>query len=136
MKKFKVPKEIRKVHKYEILKRYSIEEILAHGDAVFFLDESITDKKIKLRRAHVINQIGYHCAVDGCEMTGHHFAVGYSASSDSIHLDLYAYDQDGELNAITIDHIKPKSKGGLDDIENFQPMCNIHNQLKKDNYEE
>ena len=37
---------------------------------------------------------------------------------------------------MTIDHIKPKSKGGSYDIENLDPMCSYCNSKKSNKYEE
>lgn len=42
------------------------------------------------------------------------------------HIDLYS----SEFTLMTIDHIKPKSKGGLDELSNLQPMCYPCNQAK------
>jgi len=118
-----------KTHNYKILKTYTPEEIKAHGNVEFFLDPEVTDKKIKLRRAHILNKIGYNCCEDGCNLKDFYFGLGID-NGGGIHLDLYGIDQDGEDVMITIDHVKPKSKGGKDVIKNFRPMCKVHNEIK------
>ena len=118
-----------KTHNYEILKTYTVDEIKAHGDVEFFMDEEVTDRKIKLRRAHVYSELGGECIETGCELSGYHYAVGKDAGG-GIHLDLYAYDHDGDLVMITVDHITPKSKGGKNHVSNYQPMCKPHNEMK------
>lgn len=126
-------KEFLKTHNYKILKTYTPEEIKAYGNAEFFLDEKVTDKRIKLRRAHILNKIGYQCSTEGCELTGFHFGLGVD-NGGGIHLDLYGYDKDGDLVMITIDHIKPKSKGGKNRNSNYKPMCKPHNEMKANHY--
>jgi len=124
-----------KTHNYKILKTYNVDEIKAHGDAEFFLDEEVTDRKIKLRRAQTLLELGVECVDTGCELSGYHFALGED-NGGGIHLDLYAYDHEGDLMMLTIDHIKPKSKGGKNHIKNYQTMCMRHNHEKSDSYEE
>ena len=46
------------------------------------------------------------------------------------HIDLYTED----FELLTVDHIKPKSKGGTNELDNYQPMCLTCNQKKKDVY--
>lgn len=48
------------------------------------------------------------------------------------HLNLYAVNENGEYILMTKDHIHPKSKGGLDEMENFNPMCSPCNGKKAD----
>ena len=47
------------------------------------------------------------------------------------HLNLYAVTEQGEV-MMTKDHIIPKSQGGPDRLDNYQPMCSICNH-RKDN---
>lgn len=99
------------------------------------MDEEITDRKIKLRRALILLELGVECVDSGCELSGYHFGLGED-NGGGIHLDLYAYDHEGDLMMLTIDHIKPKSKGGKNHIKNYQTMCMLHNHEKSDSYEE
>lgn len=132
-KRYTEPKEFQKVHKYTLLKEYSIEEIEAMKGEEFFLDLEVTDRKIKLRRANYYTEIGYECASPECNTTGEKYIVGI-AKDGAIHLDLYGIDKDGDLHMITIDHIQPKSKGGPDHVSNYAPMCMVCNSIKADNY--
>lgn len=124
-------REYLKTHNYNILKTYTIDEIKAHGDAEFFYDNEVTDKKIKLRRAQILNEIGHHCSEEGCNLSGFHYGLGVDKGG-GLHLDLYGYDKEGDLVMVTIDHIKPKSKGGSDELDNLQPMCKVCNEKKGD----
>lgn len=122
-----------KTHKFKILKTYTIEEIKAYGTRDFFYDKKFTDRKIKLRRAHILNKVGHQCCEEGCNLKDFHFGLGIDAGG-GIHLDLYGYDEIGELVLLTIDHIKPKSKGGPDHISNFRTLCKPHNEMKAHSY--
>ena len=134
-KKYTGPRSYPKKHHYKLSKEYSIEEIEAKSGDEFFLDPEVTDRKIKLRRANCYTQIGYECANPECSTTGEKYIIGI-AKDGAIHLDLYGIDKEGDLHMITIDHIKPKSKGGPDHVSNFQPMCNVCNQIKADDWSE
>ena len=134
-KKTKDPRVYPKVHRYTLSKEYSIEEIEAKKGEEFFLDPEVTDRKIKLRRANWYTEIGYECAHPECDTTGEKYVLGTSADG-AIHLDLYGIDKDGDLHMITIDHIKPKSKGGPDHVSNYAPMCYVCNQTKADTWSE
>ena len=47
-----------------------------------------------------------------------------------IHVDLYHRDENGNKVLMNIDHILPKSRGGKNDITNYQPMCQPCNSKK------
>jgi 5-methylcytosine-specific restriction endonuclease McrA len=133
-KKLKGPRVYHKLHGWELSKEYSIEEIEALAGEEFFLDPD-TNRRIKLRRANYYNQIGYECANEGCSTTGSKYILGIGKAGD-LHLDLYGIDSEGDLHMITIDHIKPKSKGGRNHIENYQTMCKVCNEIKSDTWED
>ena len=50
--------------------------------------------------------------------------------SGQIHVDLYAYNARGDRVLMTVDHIMPKSKGGKNELSNYQPMCAPCNHKK------
>lgn len=54
----------------------------------------------------------------------------------SFHLNLYAIDENGKEVLMTKDHIIPKSKGGADDISNYQTMCERCNEAKGNRLED
>jgi len=126
-------REYLKTHNYDIVKTYTPEEIKAHGDKEYFYDKEVTEKRIKLWRARILNKIGYQCVEDNCELHDFHFGLGIDKGG-GIHLDLYGLDEQGDLVMITLDHIKPKSKGGKNEVSNYQPMCKPHNEEKADNH--
>ena len=52
------------------------------------------------------------------------------------HLNLYAVDNNGDEILMTKDHILPHSKGGADDINNYQTMCKLCNEAKGNKLED
>ena len=119
------------------LKRYTIEEtrqILKDNPGGHYLEPDLLgDRKIKTRRASVYFKKGFGCVVEDCDVEGLFFVLNLDPG-DGIHLDLHGMDEGKEI-LMTIDHIHPKSKGGKNSIENYQPMCLVCNNLKSDNIE-
>ncbi len=58
---------------------------------------------------------GCKCVNCGLEAT----ILAKGEGRGSFHWDVYTVD----FYPLTVDHIKPKSKGGLDELDNYQPMC-------------
>ena len=85
--------------------------------------------RMSVRRAIVFHQKGVDCK---CGMHGQFFALERS-SDNSLHLDLYAIDDVNDEVLMTIDHINPKSKGGLDNLDNYATLCWPCNFTKADN---
>jgi hypothetical protein len=76
---------------------------------------------------------GYDCVA--CGAKGSFFAIEKAKNNlqtNKYHLNLYAINSDNKEILMTKDHIFPKSKGGKDQIENYQPMCIVCNKLKSD----
>lgn len=63
------------------------------------------------------------CNCVKCGIEGKYFAKEKRVKDKSYHLNLYGVDDNGQEVLITKDHIIPKSKGGKDELENYQTMC-------------
>lgn len=125
---------------------YTIEDVLAKRDVYSDGETSYKKKKSSLKvnfdgdiinmgslRYQTFAEKGVKCAYCGVE--GRYFAKEKHPNSNSVsyHFNLYAIDDNGDEILMTKDHILPKSKGGLDNIDNMQTMCTLCNQQKKDN---
>lgn len=113
------------------IKTYSVDEIFdfmsKNPDELFYVDEA--GNRCKLRRAKVFHIYGTKCANPNCKTTGTFFALEKWPVGD-IHFELYGIDETGDEVLMTVDHVQPKSKGGLDHISNYQPMCKVCNEIK------
>lgn len=76
------------------------------------------------QRYQVFKYRGLKCA--NCNNIGTHFRIERHGKKGRYHLNLYT--DDGIL--MTKDHIKPKSKGGLNVMANYQTMCETCNKDK------
>lgn len=77
---------------------------------------------------------GCKCVVCGIE--GRYFAKERHLQDKAYHLNLYAVDDNGDKILMTKDHIIPRSKGGIDDISNYQTMCKLCNEAKGNKLED
>lgn len=84
--------------------------------------------RINTKRAKIFHKKGVVCV--NCGVKGEFFALEKDKGG-GIHLDLYGFIDEEEV-LITIDHIVPKSKGGLNKIINYQTMCKLCNESKAD----
>lgn len=73
-------------------------------------------------------QTFYHkgCTCVSCGLEGTRLILGRNVKDGSKHWDVYSDD----LTPLTVDHIKPKSLGGPDTLDNYQPMCSPCNTRK------
>ena len=68
-----------------------------------------------------------------CGLTGTYFSKETDdmySPNPRYHFNLYAINADGHEVMMTKDHILPRSRGGADSIENYQPMCCKCNKRK------
>lgn len=90
----------------------------------------MSSRKIKKStRKAVIEQYGSHCYICGCEVA----SVFLLENVKSVSKGLVIFECGGrmrELPLMTLDHIKPRSKGGNNSIENLRPCCNSCNVNK------
>jgi 5-methylcytosine-specific restriction endonuclease McrA len=82
--------------------------------------------KIKMDRIRIFRKKGIICVK--CGVKGEFFALEEDKGG-GIHMDLYGIIDTDEVS-ITIDHIIPKSKGGVNKIINYQTMCKMCNEIK------
>jgi len=91
--------------------------------------------KVHSKRLMCYKKYGTKCAK--CGMEGFFFALERHSKNagERPHMNLYAIDKNGYECMITLDHIIPKSKGGKDESDNFQPLCCHCNFRKGDKLE-
>ena len=117
----------------EIVKFILENEVLPHSSKHTKYQSGDFSAKIRSLRLRTFAIKGLKCA--RCERTGSFFAFEVPQKchpKTNWHLNLYSVDENGEEMLMTMDHIHPKSKGGLNSLSNTQTMCSRCNFLKAD----
>lgn len=122
-------------HGYEIYKEYSIKNVFNAIDEDSIPDSIIYNKKDYIdskARVNIIKQLIERdgCMCQNCLEKPTYFGLGKD-NGGNWHLDLYS-KKDDEHYMYTIDHVFPKSKGGLNHIDNYQLLCKVCNENKSD----
>jgi 5-methylcytosine-specific restriction endonuclease McrA len=89
--------------------------------------EQLHTKYATHRRLRVFHNHGNKCVAPNCTKEGV-YLIKAQNTDGGFHVDLYTHD----FELMTIDHIYPKSKGGTNDLNNLQPMCQTCNSKKSD----
>jgi hypothetical protein len=92
----------------------------------FIVDEKCYSVRMNSDRYHVFRK-SHYCAACGVE--GTRMNLDLNPGDSSPHFNLYAEER-GRLLLMTKDHKIPKSRGGLDTMDNYQTYCSRCNNLK------
>ena len=87
--------------------------------------------KVKTKDDRYLNFIKHGFKCSRCGTEGKYINLE-SNSQKGNHLNVYA-EKNGQPILLTKDHIYPKSKGGLNNIKNYQVLCEECNNKKSDN---
>ena len=125
------------------MKRYTLEEVFKHVPDPTPESASITNYgnrhrvkvdfdgdmiKVSSDRLVLFKSKGVKCVT--CGLEGKFFMKKKTEGDKSPHFNLYAIGEDGKKVLMTKDHIHPKSLGGKDCLNNYQPMCTKCNSAK------
>lgn len=90
----------------------------------------IEGHKIKTKDDRYLNFIKHGFKCEKCGVEGKYVNLECSPNMRN-HLNVYA-EKNGQAILLTKDHIYPKSKGGLNNIKNYQVLCEKCNEEKSD----
>ena len=106
----------------------SVLPIIGRKDGIILCGIHVNLHSLRLRtfkksiRCHECGIKGAFFALENFKYNKEHY--------ENPHLNLYAYDEDGNEVLMKKDHIIPKSLGGKDRLDNMQTMCCICNGKK------
>jgi 5-methylcytosine-specific restriction endonuclease McrA len=113
---------------------YTIDEVLSNVipyDAKIgkhFVDFDGDLMRMESQRYKLFKRVG--CTCISCGIHGSFFRKERHKHDIMFHFNLYAIDNNGNEILMTKDHIIPKSKGGKNNLSNYQVMCVICNNNK------
>ncbi len=107
-----------------VIIRMKLPQILNGNRVLKRLDFELLQTKYKThRRLQVFANKGTVCV--GCGVEGVHLLSSVNPTGGH-HVDLYT----ANFVLMTVDHILPKSRGGANELANYQPMCQHCNGRK------
>ena len=113
--------------------KFSLSEVLPHIGKVkhnFWIPEEQRFVLVKHLSNFRMNLIARTQQCAACWMKGDHFWLETSGFFP-IHFNLYGPNMCGHQTLMTMDHILPKSKGGNNNPDNLQMLCEKCNRSKK-----
>lgn len=118
--------------------REIVEEMVRLYEQQSVEDTEIDGYKVKTNSERYKNfsKNGYVCKHCGIEGTYATLERGITMKNEErMHFNIYGLDEYGNEIMLTKDHRYPKCRGGLDDINNYQVLCEKCNTAKLDNTE-
>lgn len=109
---------------------YSVDEVLPF---IGEYDKLYDGDPIHMGSDRYLNFATHGLTCVECGLTGIYFAKETDDMYSKVprfHFNLYAINADGHEIMMTKDHILPRSRGGADSNENYQPMCTNCNRRK------
>lgn len=128
------------IQKYDRLKTLTLEEgfalLRADGPSKVMIDGALVS--VRSTRLMTFLTYGVQCSHEGCTYVGSFFAIerdykdaGKDPVKKSYHINLWGICQeDGREVLFTHDHVRARSHGGGDNVENTRTMCCWHNWHK------
>jgi hypothetical protein len=113
------------------LGEFSLDDVLPHLTEEEFKKEYVAEGTTHLVRMnsdrYFVFKNNNRCV--SCDLEGTKMILDINPGDQSPHFNLYAEEND-RLVLMTKDHILAKSKGGTDELDNYQTMCCTCNNLK------
>lgn len=133
-------KEILSPYKHKYKKSiHAVEEVFTVlGDDIYSeidIRKEFDGDKIRANshRYQTFHKKGVSCC--RCGVRGSFFVKECSGDAGLYHLNLYGFDSLNNIQLMTKDHIIPKSRGGKNELSNYQPMCERCNAKKGNDLE-
>lgn len=108
---------LQEIFPYKITGRKSKAKYRKNKRIKVFLEKGIVCKK---------------CGIKGEFFAFHEVKKSKNSQETKLFFDLFAKNKNGQLIRMTIDHIVPLAKGGVNTMENEQPLCYNCNNKKAD----
>lgn len=134
-----------KYSSYVKARKLSLDEVLPHiNQDVRIQHQSLylwcpdIDKHITVHVTSArMRLIGRTQECAACKVKGDHFWAEANSKFPNgkpcgWHLNLYAFNYHGDPVMMTLDHIRPRTKGGTKASNNIQLLCNRCNSIKQD----
>ena len=99
-----------------------------HGQLVDFRGHKMNMRKTRLLSFRINGITCVECGTRGA------FFAMEKYEGDIPHLNLYGFSKTGSEKLMTRDHIRPRSKGGTNNLYNAQTMCCDCNRAKSDKW--